>query len=264
MMQFNVRSPVVKAREETYLKKIERVFNVDKISTHDLLRLETVHLCDPLQFFTNGLLESLMYPDGKFLVHHVATSKKLVQDSISIDQALQLGHPKMLELIYLRDRIGSIRGKMDVENSKLNQTIIENLQEVHALVMAIYTEFKEHLKVRLYKDFYGFVLKEQKENFHTVLQMIQKYINIVEKTKQAITPESLLSSMKSFNVELSIVADKLVKNSRCFKEYTDVINAGSENLLFNANDQFDLADVEFQQFYKERLDRLKISARRLF
>lgn len=265
MMQFNAFSPVVQAREETYLKKIERVLNVEKVSSGDLLRLETVHLCEPLEYFCNNLIEALMYPHHKFLVHHVNRSEKLVVDYLSIDQALQLGHPKMLEVIYLRSRVQKIKR---ISGAVEMPALVELLQEVHSLMFNLFHEFKEHMKVHLYEEFYGFILSSQKQHFHAMMQLVQRYINIVEVNgKKKTSPVALLSSLKNFNVELNVVTDGMVRNSPCHREYERTTLDGLEDEGTDAHDQeiFDFSsNTEFLQFYKDRADRLKISARRLF
>lgn len=260
-MQFNAYSPVVKAREETYLKKIERVLSVEKVSTDDLLRLETVHLCEPLEYFCNGLIEALMYPDQKFLVHNVSKSEKLVVDYLALDQALQLGHPKMLEIIYLRSRVQRLN-KLVGEGR--TTSLVETLQEIHSLMLSIYNEFKEHMKVHLYEEFYGFILSSQKQHFHTMMQLVQKYINVVETTnKKKSSPATLLNSLKNYNIELNMVTDSMVRNSPCYKEYMATIDgiedADAEDELIDLS-----SNTEFLQFYKDRTDKLKISARKLF
>lgn len=263
-MQFNVRSPVVKAREETYLKKIERVLNVEKVSNDDLLRLETAHLCEPLEYFCNGLIEALMYPDQKFMVHHVQKSNKLVVDYLSIDQALQLGHPKMLEIIYLRSRVQRLNKRVSGEE-KVTTMLGESLQEIHSLMLLIFHEFKEHMKVHLYEEFYGFILESQKQHFHAMMQLVQKYINVVETTKKNVSPAVLLTALKNYNIELNMITDKMVRCSPCYKEYVATIDGLEDADNFDPQELIDLAsNSEFLQFYKDRSDKLRISSRKLF
>lgn len=207
----------------------------------------TFSLCHPLLEFVDALLEKFMYPES-------------VEEGV-IPDLFTLGHPRLLELIYLRQRIDQLRSvnpEMSESISQFFPQLLQRVEKIHTLLVHLLQVLSDHIEIPTQSKFYRKIVIESISDFQRAFEQFKSLDCILmalmrnfEKTgcmdKPFLVDNSLLQEIKDFDTENKQWFDDVLQESKGFKEF---------------NEENEYSDIT--TFLRDRKSRLHISNRRVF
>lgn len=276
---------------EGLVKKFEKMINDRKIPSlknqevfNDICKNLIISQSKPLLEFIDILLEKLMYPrKSKSLIHLLTLQDPDIQREVDY-KIFDLGHPRILEIILIRQKIVEIKatGNVAWKSSEFTPKLLRKLNQIYLLIVNLLQVLSDHIEVPSHSNFYRQIVTESISDFQTAFEtfnslnfIFQALLRSVEKF--GISDErifhvdgNLLSKIKTFSDDNLIWYESLMIESIAVREYLLVEKKIYEN---EHNDQMDevsalaikaIYSPKFEQFLAKRKARLNISNRRIF
>lgn len=204
----------------------------------------TVSLSSPLLEFVDVLLESFMYPEGE----------------IAKLDLFSLGHPRILELIYLRQKIEHLQ-HIDPARcescSKFFPQLVQKIEQVHALLVHLLQVLSNHIEVPTQSRFYRRIVMGSVSDFQRAFEQF-KALDYVFLTLLRNLEKSGHSD-KTFQVDGSLLLKIEQFTSQNTRWFEDLFRESEAYKEFSANGHTDI-----KLFLQERKTRLQINSRRVF
>ncbi|QLL34971.1 hypothetical protein HG536_0H03460 [Torulaspora globosa] len=244
----------------------------------------------PLLEFVDILLEKFMYPRTEsdslatlLSSQHADTLQRSRSGSFEV---FDLGHPRVLEIIMVRQKIVELRktGKQGWKITEYGSKVLRKLNQIYLLLVHLLQVLSDHIEAPLNALFYRNIIIQSISHFqiafetfksldfiiHALLRNLQK-----SGTTDSIifsVDDSLLLKIKDFSANSLVWYESLMIESTALREYLLV-----ETKIFETGDEQDLSkkgidsyalkviyDSKFESFLERRKARLNISNRRIF
>lgn len=203
-----------------------------------------ISLCSPLQEFIDGLLENFMYPEDE----------RAEQDLFS------LGHPRILELIYLRQKIEQLQS---IDPSQFSSPasffpgLLQKIEQVHTFLVHLLQVLSDHIEVPTQSGFYRRIVMSSISDFQRAFEQFKALDYVLLTLLRNL--EKSGHSDKIFQVDGSLLLEIEQFTAQNVQWYEDLFLNSEAYKEFSSKGQ---TDVEL--FQQERKMRLQISTRRVF
>ncbi|CAR27338.1 hypothetical protein ZYGR_0I06120 [Zygosaccharomyces rouxii] len=210
----------------------------------------TLSLCHPLLEFVDALLEKFMYPEG--------IEKDAHPDLFT------LGHPRLLELVYLRQRVDQLQ-KLNRETfepiSQFFPHLLHRIEKIHIILVHLLQVLSNHIEIPTQSKFYRKIVTESISDFQRAFEqfksldyVLMALMRNLEKTgstdKTFLVDSSLLQEIKNFDTENKHWFNDILQESKALKEFNQEIEDNEHS--------------DITTFLRDRKSRLQISSRRVF
>lgn len=243
---------------KNHIQKYTEMINDNKKTTaknqkllNQICQELTFSLCSPLLEFVDTLLERFMYPESS------------TEENVSPD-LFTLGHPRLLELVYLRQRIVQLQKLNHETTDQIAQffpLLLQKIEKVHLILVHLLQVLSNHIEVPTQSNFYRRIVTESISDFQRTFEQFKSldYIFMalmrnMEKTgstdKTFLVDNSLLQEIKNFDKENKKWFDDVLQESRGLKEFNEHIKKDQHS--------------DISLFLADRKSRLHISSRRVF
>lgn len=232
----------------------------------------------PLQEFVDILFEKLMYPrESMSLILNLQSCNSQTQDVQY--EIFDLGHPRILELIMLRQKILETKttGTEKWESDEYAPRLLRNLNRIYLLLVNLLQVLSDHIEVPTHSAFYRQIVSESVSDFQIAFETFNSldiiFRSLLKNAEQFGTSddrlfhvdEHLLSRIKNFSNANQIWLENLLIESVAVKEYMLVegkFQFTESKIKAKALDT--IYEPKFEQFLLKRKARLNISNRRIF
>lgn len=242
------------ALQEYIQKHSQMIKDTKKVSVKNLQLLNqicreiTLSLCHPLLEFVDDLLEKFMYPES-------------VESNVNRD-IFTLGHPRLLEIIYLKQRIGQLQELNHEGFEPVKQffpQMLNKIEKIHVILVHLLQVLSNHIEIPTQSRFYKRIVMESISDFQRafgqfkaldyILMTLMKYLENTGSTdKTFVVDNTLLQQIKTFDSQNRQWFDDILQESKALTEFNE-----------QADGHSDIA-----AFLKERKSRLRIAGRRVF
>ncbi|GAV53330.1 hypothetical protein ZYGR_0AI06140 [Zygosaccharomyces rouxii] len=210
----------------------------------------TFSLCHPLLEFVDVLLEKFMYPES-------------VEEDVNPD-LFTLGHPRLLELVYLRQRIDQLQNVNHETFEPISQffpQLLHRIEKIHSILVHLLQVLSNHIEIPTQSKFYRKIVIESISDFQRAFEQFKSLDYILmalmrnlEKTgftdRTFLVDSSLLQEIKNFDTENKQWFDDVLQESKGLKEFNERIEKNEHS--------------DITVFLRDRKSRLQISSRRVF